>query len=415
MLSNPSLSSRKLVYRGAIDTNAWELRHQFNKRFTLHAKAGKIAFIDSHWPTLYIFDDPGINNFTKKKLKRLFYWGFCPPVTEFIPHHFAPKKYFPTQQNFWQYPCRTEQEAYERHILVQEPIFGKRTAHTYIGLPWATWIDKESIPTDLLQLYGERLASIRSFLAESGVNLHAHTVCQHVDWKLNRNLKNFMLAGINQLWIAHKEKGWDKERKLRLHSWPLYAVNAQDPERRAGLEVVPVKDKAIFASFKGAHMDNYPSNVRLRLKALESKKGYQISVNNQWHFDDIVYGYQAGNKKMVGSELEARETFTYNKLLSKTLFSLCPRGAGPNTLRLWESLASGSIPVVLSDEYEFPNLERMGCASTSWSEAVVEIAEKDVAQLDERLRALTQEQCQRMQSMALELFAKSKEMRCFGG
>ena len=36
----------------------------------------------------------------------------------------------------------------------------------------------------------------------------------------------------------------------------------------------------------------------------------------------------------------------YNKLLSRTLFSLCPSGNGYDTYRFWESLCYGAVPIV---------------------------------------------------------------------
>lgn len=414
MLPTPLLNRRKIVYRSTLDFTTWEFLHAFNDRLRMYAKNGRLAFDDTCWPSLLVYDDPGIRNFNAKLLVRLFYWGYCPAVTEFIPQQFAFQKHFSSHKNFWQYPCRTEQDAYERHLELEEPVFGKRTAHTYIGLPWATWIDKKDMPVELIKHYGERLESIRLFLANKGVALHAHTVCQHVDWKLKKYIKCFELAGINHLWIAHKEKGWDKVRRIRLHSWPLYAVNALDQNRKLGLEVVPVEEKTIFASFKGAHMANYPSDIRLRLKQLVHKTGYNIEVNDRWHFSDIVYDYQVGNRKQKDEQIESKETLEYNKLLSQSLFSLCPRGSGPNTLRLWESLAIGSIPVVLSDQYEFPSLAHMGCGTASWSEAVIEIKESDLDYLDDYLSALTQTQCQRLQRNGIHLFAKIRNYKCFG-
>ena len=44
----------------------------------------------------------------------------------------------------------------------------------------------------------------------------------------------------------------------------------------------------------------------------------------------------------------------YRKLLSISKTTLCPRGTGPCTIRLWESIFSQSVPIVISDEYKLP-------------------------------------------------------------
>ncbi len=60
---------------------------------------------------------------------------------------------------------------------------------------------------------------------------------------------------------------------------------------------------------------------------------------------------------MLNKEIEAhhidehhKRTFRYNSILSDSKFSFCPEGAGPNTLRFWESVAVGSIPVIFSTD-----------------------------------------------------------------
>ena len=42
-------------------------------------------------------------------------------------------------------------------------------------------------------------------------------------------------------------------------------------------------------------------------------------------------------------------------LLLNSKYTLCPSGSGPNSIRLWESLACGSIPIILSDTLDLPS------------------------------------------------------------
>jgi hypothetical protein len=55
-----------------------------------------------------------------------------------------------------------------------------------------------------------------------------------------------------------------------------------------------------------------------------------------------------------------QKTFRYNTILSDSVFSLCPLGAGPNTLRFWESIAVGSIPVIFSNDLGIFNVHELG-------------------------------------------------------
>ena len=44
----------------------------------------------------------------------------------------------------------------------------------------------------------------------------------------------------------------------------------------------------------------------------------------------------------------------YIELLGNTKYSLCPRGTGPSTIRIWESMAMNSCPIIFSDYLKMP-------------------------------------------------------------
>ncbi len=44
----------------------------------------------------------------------------------------------------------------------------------------------------------------------------------------------------------------------------------------------------------------------------------------------------------------------FKKLLTQSIFSLCPRGFGPTSFRLYESLQLGAIPIYVSDKFHLP-------------------------------------------------------------
>lgn len=49
------------------------------------------------------------------------------------------------------------------------------------------------------------------------------------------------------------------------------------------------------------------------------------------------------------------DTYAFCKLLSRSVFTLCPRGFGPSSFRIAEALQYGSIPVYISDEFVLPH------------------------------------------------------------
>ena len=74
-----------------------------------------------------------------------------------------------------------------------------------------------------------------------------------------------------------------------------------------------------------------------------------------WHFEKMVYSKSQNAKGDINSgENESRSRSHYNKILLDSRYSLCPSGSGPNSIRFWESLGAGSIPILLADTLELP-------------------------------------------------------------
>jgi hypothetical protein len=71
----------------------------------------------------------------------------------------------------------------------------------------------------------------------------------------------------------------------------------------------------------------------------------------------------------------------YADILSRSKFVLCPRGRGPSTWRLFETMRSGRVPVIISDEWMEPK-------GIDWSACSVRIKEKDIGTIPVRLEQL---------------------------
>lgn len=58
---------------------------------------------------------------------------------------------------------------------------------------------------------------------------------------------------------------------------------------------------------------------------------------------------------LVAAHLVFLSTFSnYFCLSIRSLFCLCPAGDTPSSARLFDAIVSGCIPVIVSDELEFP-------------------------------------------------------------
>jgi len=293
--------------------------------------------------------------------KAIIVAGLIPPVLNTYSGQIGAKPKNPEDLNFWQYPCATEKQAYENHLSIkpgEHLNLAENTVNIYVPLPWATYVDKKAFPEACLTRIQSLISYYNTIAQNNGFTLKVHSVCQHIHWI--RMLEMAQQIGITDFHLSHKDSTSEAKQKevgttLTLHGWPLIAVNYVTPDRSEGMERKPMNERKLLASFIGAHMQHYRDDSRVRL--VEAAKEYGrddvfVDLGNVWHFNKLVYEEQVLSMKVADQHIDEKrqKTFRYNSILSDSKFSLCPEGAGPNTLRFWESIAVGSIPVLFSDD-----------------------------------------------------------------
>lgn len=287
--------------------------------------------------------------------------GLIPPIMSTYTDQIGTKAKNPDDLNFWQYPCATEEQAYENHLSIKpgEHIdLTNNAVNIYVPLPWATYVDKKAFPEAYLARIQALIAYYKTIAEDNGFALKVHSVCQHIHWI--RMLEMAQQIGITDFHLSHKDSTSEGKQKevgttLTLHGWPLIAVNYVTPDRSEGMERKPMNERKLLASFIGAHMPHYRDDSRIKLFEAAKECGRDdvfVDLGNEWHFNKVVYEEQVLNREVEAHHIDEhhQKTFRYNSILSDSKFSLCPEGAGPNTLRFWESIAVGSIPVIFSDD-----------------------------------------------------------------
>jgi hypothetical protein len=386
---------------------------KFNDQFCIYADTTSYYLYDAMWPYVKRIVKNQWDHLEFDKLNpELFIQAFAPAVLEFESLKIDDEIDYPEDIYFWQYPCRTEGDAAKKHKSKISIHFDKKEVNIYIPLPWATFIDKKIFPTELIGLLSRRVNAIRNFLASYNLSLNVHTVCQHIHYERDL-LSHLEKLGVTDLWTSHKTLNQNQMAGIRLHSWHLYAVNYLEVERSEGLIFKSIKEKKYLASFVGAYMKHYLTEVRLNLRQLKDRPGFYIDLNDEWHFNQFVYDYQVSGKDYIQVN-KTHDVIRYNQVLSDSIFSLCPSGAGPNSLRLWESLAIGAIPVILSDTYELPKLSKiLDHESFDWVDAVIIYPESELQDLEQHLRSFSLEQLNLMQAVGQKIFKKINQMTCF--
>lgn len=319
--------------------------------------------------------------------------------------------------NFWQYPCATEHQAFNNHIKLgfgSNVFVNKKEVNIYVPIPWATYIDKGMHCANFLRHLKMQMSYYAHIAKSFGWKLVTHSVCQHIHWK--KIIGVAQEHGITCLHLSHKDSHSDSTANemgssLSLKPWPLIAVNYELEERKAGLEVLSVKKKKLLASFIGAHKEHYLDNSRVRLTELvknHPEQDVKIMLNNEWFYNEVVYDEQVTNKNLSAELIKNKqtETISYNETLSDSIFSLCPKGAGPNTLRLWESIAVGSIPVLFCDDLALLHETKLG--QTLKNLLVFQTIDNS---LFDRLRKVKNKQS--VSNALIEIYGRFSNMTCF--
>jgi hypothetical protein len=188
---------------------------------------------------------------------------------------------------------------------------------------------------------------------------HVLTVCQHI--RALQYVELFKRAGVTDLYWSHATR-LSISAPCHVHPFPLF------PVQRPLATPKPLDERPLLFSFVGARANKwYLTQTRNHVIDLMSKDSRGIVIaRNQWHFNEVVYDHQIrGTSSSEHGLVNQDYTSEYQRLLADSVFSICPSGTGPNSIRLWESIEFGTIPVILSETYRPPG------PTSLWEEAAV--------------------------------------------
>lgn len=281
----------------------------------------------------------------------------------------------------WQFPAITEQHAYEQLARDTHLRNGDGSVR-YLAFPWATLIDNlmhNKKNPERTAFFKQKLLSLKPQLQGA---LSVVTVCQHIHMLRFQNL--FHEMGVTDIFWSHAVKGMPglpDHPEIALHPFPLYPVQAE------GHWKAPPKRKKHLYSFVGAKANQYylteARNIIIEDLA-KTKTGFIVG-NETWHYNKVVYDFQVrGVVDKPDALVDNSASEQFRQLLLESVFSLCPSGTGPNSIRLWESIGLGSIPVIIADTLALPGDPAL------WEQAAVFCAEnrESILELPARLAKL---------------------------
>jgi hypothetical protein len=249
---------------------------------------------------------------------------------------------------FWQVPAATEKAAFEAVMTAN----GVGENMLFVGYPWATLIDALRTRSARLSVLLNGLEHLAEALSATNLPARRISVAQHIHARQFINL--FKALGITDLFWSHAIESERQAEGIALHPFPLFP--AQAPVAVANEQ--RLAPRRYLANFIGAYSPGlYLSNVRQVIFDDAGRESDLLIIKRDaWHFDRAVYVEQMHGQSATDDQAqqEREETNEYLDAIRQSWFTLCPTGSGPNSIRIFEALALGSIPVVLTKSLRLP-------------------------------------------------------------
>lgn len=150
----------------------------------------------------------------------------------------------------------------------------------------------------------------------------------------------------------------------------------------------------VLCSFVGAvEVGGAGARIRRRMMALMTgRPGFEMHAR-PWQNTPEWYA----SPHCVNGQEYVR---SYRDLLSRSIFTLCPRGYGPTSFRLYEAIQTGSIPVYIADEFWLPFTDEL-----DWTAFALIVHEDDLPAVPDLIGGMSASTITRMQERLAEVAA----------
>ncbi|MFA6544399.1 MAG: exostosin family protein [Limisphaerales bacterium] len=153
--------------------------------------------------------------------------------------------------------------------------------------------------------------------------------------------------------------------------------------------------------FSAGGCGDIPLPLLLRSPAFANPaKDIRVSFMGQLDGYSNVTGTRGKMKEVMQGHAYLGQGPGWRDIMGRSVFSLCPRGLGRASFRMYEALSVGSIPVYIWDDVEWlPWRDEL-----DWSEFSLSVNVAELDSLPQRLAAISDEQIRRMQRRIAELY-----------
>ena len=278
--------------------------------------------------------------------------------------------------NEWQKPVITEYQVFK---LFYEQ---KNIPVDYFAFPWATMIDNNNRNNKKLFYF------LKSYKINSS---KCFTVMQHIYFY--KYLDIAKQIGITHIFTPHKQINYqelEKKFNIKIIAFSLYPAQSIE---KFNLNTISIIDRKFLTSFIGQYDPKcYISKIRMKIFDLfNNYQNCKIKRRNEWHYDCIVYEGKSDTNQNNEKE--------YSDNLVESKFSLCPSGSGPNSIRIWESMSYGSIPIILADSLVLPEIKDI-----IWNDYFIIWNEAEIDKLYEYLTNISENTLLKLSNNCIQLY-----------
>ena len=276
----------------------------------------------------------------------------------------------------WQEPTPTEKcvfDLFKKH---------KNLPHHYFAFPWSTLNDnKFKNDYHLYEIINN--VHIEKDKTYFTVELHESFV-KRIEMYKKLNIKYVFASQSTNAQIEQIKK----EHDIQIIPFSLHPTQNSE-----GMEYVPIQNRKFLTNFVGlVYSKHYISDIRQHIfEIFKDKKDCYVKKRDKWHYEGVIY--EGKDKSDSDCEME------YKEILMNSKFTLCPSGSGPNSIRLWEVLSFGSIPVLLADTLALPEL-----LEEKWEDSIIFWKENNIEKLYTFLQTMDEKRLVEMSENGRKLY-----------
>ncbi len=228
--------------------------------------------------------------------------------------------------------------------------WNKEVADHFRGLAARDRLRKHSLVDD------PELADVLLF-----VDLHQHPL----DWNLTGLQGHPLAVKYPRKVMVYDER--DQPHCVFPGAFACMPAQEFDAKRQLKNELMRPSEEELEFLFSFLGANTHP--VRVELLKLKHPRALVEDTSKINFFDNSDESKSEEHQRVRRDQKER-----FGKVVARSKFVLCPRGWGTSSFRLYETLAAGRVPVVISDDW-------MPSPADDWNACSVRVAQNDVASI----------------------------------